>query len=69
MWESRRDFQEEWEGWEAGFMAFHPFHSSSFPLLRPATTDWSLRVVIAKTASCFDLAAFELPLLVLAESA
>jgi hypothetical protein len=35
MWESRRDFQEEWEGWEAGSMAFHPFHSSSFPPLGP----------------------------------
>jgi hypothetical protein len=33
MWESRRDFQEEWDGWEAGFMAFHAFHSSSFPSL------------------------------------
>jgi hypothetical protein len=33
MWESRRDFQEEWEGWKAGFMAFHAFHSSAFPTL------------------------------------
>ena len=31
VWESRRDFQREWEGWEAGFMAFHPFHSLSLP--------------------------------------
>ncbi len=31
MWESRRDFQREWEGWEAGFMAFNAFHSLSFP--------------------------------------
>ncbi len=23
MWESRRNFQRVWEGWEAGFMAFH----------------------------------------------
>jgi hypothetical protein len=30
MWESRRDFQRVWEGWEAGFMAFHPFHALSF---------------------------------------
>jgi hypothetical protein len=22
MWESRRDFQRVWEGWEAGFLAF-----------------------------------------------
>ena len=22
MWESGRDFQRVWEGWEAGFMAF-----------------------------------------------
>ena len=28
MWESRRDFQR---GWEAGFMAFHAFHTLSFP--------------------------------------
>jgi hypothetical protein len=31
MWESRRDFQRVWEGWEAGFMAFHTFHTLSFP--------------------------------------
>jgi hypothetical protein len=34
MWESRRDFQRVWEGWEAGFLAFHAFHTLSFP--RPA---------------------------------
>ena len=34
MWESRRDFHSVWEGWEAGFMAFHAFHTLSFP--RPA---------------------------------
>lgn len=34
MWESRRDFQGVWEGWEAGFLAFHAFHTLSFP--RPA---------------------------------
>ena len=34
MWESRRDFQRVWEGWEAGIMAFHAFHTLSFP--RPA---------------------------------
>jgi hypothetical protein len=33
MWESRRDFQEEWKGWKTGFMVFHAFHSSSFPTL------------------------------------
>jgi hypothetical protein len=33
MWESRRDFQGVWEGWEAGFMAFHAFHTPSFPWL------------------------------------
>ena len=33
MWESRRDFQEEWEGWKAGISAFHAFHSSAFPTL------------------------------------
>ena len=31
MWESRRDFQRVWEGWKAGFMAFHAFHTLSFP--------------------------------------
>jgi hypothetical protein len=31
MWESRRDFQGVWEGWKAGFMAFHAFHTPSFP--------------------------------------
>jgi hypothetical protein len=37
MWESRRDFQEEWEGWKAGIWAFHAFHSSSFPTRASAT--------------------------------
>jgi hypothetical protein len=32
MWESRRDFQRVWEGWEAGFMAFHAFYTLSFPM-------------------------------------
>src|ERR1700733_15138756 len=27
----RRDFQRVWEGWDAGFMAFHAFHTLSFP--------------------------------------
>ncbi len=31
MWESRRDFQRVWEGWEAGFLAFHAFLTLSFP--------------------------------------
>ena len=31
MWESQRDFQRVWEGWEAGFLAFHAFHTLSFP--------------------------------------
>ena len=31
MWESRRDFQRVWEEWEAGFLAFHAFHTLSFP--------------------------------------
>jgi impB/mucB/samB family len=40
MWESRRDFQRVWEGWEAGFMAFHAFHTLSFswPAFRAANT-------------------------------
>ena len=41
MWESRRDFQRLWEGWEAGFMAFHAFHTLSFPwpAFRPEMLD------------------------------
>ncbi len=31
MWKSRRDFQGVWEGWKAGIMAFHAFHTLSFP--------------------------------------
>ena len=30
MWEPRRDFQGVWEGWKAGFMAFH---APAFPWL------------------------------------
>jgi len=30
MWESRRDFQGVWEGWKAGVLAFHAFHTLSF---------------------------------------
>jgi len=45
MWESRRDFQRVWEGWKAGFMAFHAFHTLSFPwpAFRPAMLDKPLR--------------------------
>ena len=31
MWESQRDFHRVWEGWKASFMAFHAFHTLSFP--------------------------------------
>jgi len=31
MWESQRDFQRVWKAWEAGIMAFHAFHTLSFP--------------------------------------
>jgi hypothetical protein len=31
VWESRRDFQGSWEGWKAGFMAFHAFYNPAFP--------------------------------------
>jgi len=31
MWQSQRDFQRVWEGWEAGFLAFHAFLTLSFP--------------------------------------
>jgi hypothetical protein len=34
MWESRKDFQRVWEGWEAGFLAFHAL-SFSWPASRP----------------------------------
>src|SRR5271168_1373759 len=34
MWESRRDFQRVWEGWEAGFIAFHAFHTLSTGMVR-----------------------------------
>src|SRR5271170_4766156 len=34
MWESRRDFQRVWEGWEAGIMAFHAFHTLSTGMVR-----------------------------------
>ena len=34
MWESQRDFQRVWEGWEAGFMAFHAFHTQSTGMVR-----------------------------------
>jgi hypothetical protein len=40
MWESRRDFQRVWEGWEAGFMAFHAFHTLSFPWPAFRATSW-----------------------------
>ena len=42
MWESRRDFQRVWEGWEAGFMAFHAFQTLSFPrsVLLQQTIGW-----------------------------
>jgi hypothetical protein len=42
MWESRRDFQRVWEGWKAGFMAFHAFHTLSFPrpVLSQLSVDW-----------------------------
>jgi hypothetical protein len=28
---AQRDFQRMWEGWKAGFLAFHTFHILSFP--------------------------------------
>jgi len=31
MWESQGDFQRVWEGWKAGFLAFHAFHTLPFP--------------------------------------
>jgi hypothetical protein len=32
VWESRRGFQRVWEGWEAGFMAFHAFSPVKFDI-------------------------------------
>jgi hypothetical protein len=42
MWESRRDFQRVWEGWEAGIMAFHTL-SFPWPAFRSAMLDKPLR--------------------------
>ena len=50
MWESRRDFQRVWEGWEAGFMAFHAFHTLSFPW--PAFRAASLDEPLGHPAQC-----------------
>jgi hypothetical protein len=51
MWESRRDFQRVWEGWEAGFMAFHAFHTLPFPWpVCPATQINQLRHLAQYTA-------------------
>src|SRR5580692_3681968 len=54
MWKSRRDFQGVWEAWKAGFLAFHAFHTLSFP--RPAlearfTTSQSPRRPVLRTGS------------------
>src|ERR1700692_1407487 len=49
MWESRRDFQRVWEGWEAGIMAFHAFHTLSFPW--PAFSDGKLDKLICRYQS------------------
>ena len=50
MWESRRDFQRVWEGWEAGFMAFHAFHTLSFPWPAFRPESWIYRY--ATPAQC-----------------
>jgi hypothetical protein len=47
MWKSRRDFQGVWEGWKAGFLAFHAFHTLSFPW--PAC-EWSLGLEVTEKA-------------------
>jgi hypothetical protein len=49
MWESRRDFQRVWEGWEAGTMAFHAFHTLSFAW--PAFSDGKLDKLICRYQS------------------
>ena len=74
MWESRGDFQRVWEGWEAGFLAFHAFHTLSFPwpAFRPSeagftTTSTSATgptrnevLVVIVVEECFgDLARFQ----------
>lgn len=51
MWESLRDFQEEWEGWEAGILAFHAFHSSAFPAL-------ACRLGFARTLAFDDMSVY-----------
>ena len=52
MWESRRDFQRVWEGWEAGFMAFHAFLTLSFPRPVFVATDSSAGVRLKRIDIC-----------------
>ena len=74
MWKSRWDFQRVWEGSEAGFLAFHAFHTLSFPwpALRPGdagfTATWTSAMgrtrkemfVVIVVDECFgDLAPIE----------
>jgi hypothetical protein len=48
------NFQRVWEGWEAGFMAFHAFHTLSFarPALFATVLSTSLRF---KADQCLSL--------------
>ena len=47
MWQSRRDFQRVWEGWEAGFMAFHAL-SFPWPPFRPGHARFTATAISAK---------------------
>src|SRR5580698_355509 len=54
MWESGRDFQGVWEGWKAGFLAFHAFHTLSFPwpaLERVSQSHYSSRRPVVGTGT------------------
>ena len=69
MWESQRDFQRVWEGWKAGFMAFHAFHTLSFPWPvfarqvrgRPKCCHASEGVTVARYSSQVDECIGDLP--------
>ena len=47
MWESRRDFQRVWEGWEAGFLAFHTL-SFPWPAFRPGGAGFTVISINAR---------------------
>src|ERR1700722_19396726 len=52
MWESQRDFQRVWEEWEAGFMAFHAFHTLSFPWSPFRAANAGFTDMLSPSATC-----------------